>query len=69
LHTTSDLHNPLGSNIGFVVNNALHHSAVIANIEECKVFTVLASASNPATHSDCVADVLSPQATAQLGTK
>jgi hypothetical protein len=33
------------------------------------MFTVFATTSNPATHGYRVADVLSPQATAQLGTK
>jgi hypothetical protein len=61
------LHYPFGSNIGFIVNHALHHTAVIAYVQESEVLTVLATASNPATHGDRVADVLSPQATAQLG--
>jgi hypothetical protein len=33
------------------------------------MFTVFATTSNPATHGDRVADVLSPQATTQLGSK
>jgi hypothetical protein len=46
------LHYPLGPNIGFIVDNALDYSAVVANVEEGKVFAVLAPASNPATHGD-----------------
>jgi hypothetical protein len=42
----------------------LHNSAVIANIQESEVLTVLATASNPATHRDGIANVLSTQATA-----
>jgi hypothetical protein len=33
------------------------------------MFTVFATTSNPTTHGDRVADVLSPQATTQLGSK
>jgi hypothetical protein len=63
------LHYPFGSNIGFIVDNALDYSAVVANVEEGEVFAVLASARNPATNRDSGANVLGTQATTKLGSK
>jgi hypothetical protein len=63
------LHYPLRSDIGFIVDNALDYSAVVANVEEGEVFTVLATARNPATNGDSVANVLGTQATTELGSK
>jgi hypothetical protein len=63
------LHYPLGPNIGFIVDNALDYSAVVANVEKGKVLAVLATASNPATHGDSVANVLGTKATTELGSK
>jgi hypothetical protein len=63
------LHNPFRPNIGFVVDNALHYSAVIANVKESKVLAMLASACNPATHGDSVANVFGTEAATKLGSK
>jgi hypothetical protein len=63
------LHNPFRPNISFVVDNALHYSAVIANVEESEVLAVLAAACNPATHGDSAANVFGSKAATQMSSK
>jgi hypothetical protein len=63
------LHYPLRPNVGFVVDNALDYSAVVANVEEGQMFAVLTTACNPATNGNGVADVLGAQAATKLGSK
>jgi hypothetical protein len=63
------LHYPLRPNVGFVVDNALHHSAVVANVKKGEVLAMFATACNPATNGDCVANVLGTQAATKLGSK
>jgi hypothetical protein len=63
------LHYPLRTNISYVVDNALDYSAVVANVKECEMLSVLATACNPATNRDGATNVLGPQATTELGSK
>jgi hypothetical protein len=56
------LHHPFRSDIGFVVDNALDYSAVVANVEEGEMLPVLTTARDPATHGDRIAYVLGTKA-------
>ncbi|CAB4608645.1 unannotated protein [freshwater metagenome] len=54
---TRDAHDVFTANINIVVDHALDDSGVVTKVYECQLFTVLTTATDPATHRNGGADV------------